>query len=375
MSRSVAFSTSPPGRSPAAARRRGTPGASIVVAAGVRLPADDADPAAGRDALVARGSRGSGRDASRGWPGRLRSWKRTSRIGRGAAAAMPQHSLPTRTAGSPSAPTIKHRLLEARVEAGEVGEVGAVLAVGPDDEVVVAALVHRARAGAPSGRRRSSAASSGSAAGIPKSGSGDRRRAGRGRASSAHAVTPPGVHGRGAGRPALDRRERSPRDIVIHGPISPSGHCTRTSASSASPSPTCSQPSSPPAWPPPTVTSRTVVRPPTRTSTHAPIGVDVWRRLLAAARRSSGPSARAASRRLRRRCARASTGSRAVDDDEVEQPVEVEVDERGATRPLEADDARRPRRPPTNVPSGWPMSRLLGSSRRVAPPAPRRCPW
>ena len=59
----------------------------------------------------------------------------------GAAPAMPQHSLPTRIAGSPAGPTIEDRLLEPRVEAGQEREIGAVLAVGVDDETVVAALV------------------------------------------------------------------------------------------------------------------------------------------------------------------------------------------------------------------------------------------
>ena len=46
----------------------------------------------------------SGRDRSRGWRGRLRSWNRWRRIARGAAPAIPQHSLPTRMAGSPVSP-------------------------------------------------------------------------------------------------------------------------------------------------------------------------------------------------------------------------------------------------------------------------------
>ena len=54
----------------------------------------------------------------------------------------------------------------------------------------------------------------------------------------------------------------------------------------------------------------------------------------------------------------------AVDHDEVEQPVEVEVDEGGAAGPVVADDARPSSAPSTNVPSAWPISRLLGS--RVA---------
>ena len=58
---------------------------------------------------------------------------------------------------------------------------------------------------------------------------------------------------------------------VIHGPTSPSGHCTRTSTCSSSPRPMWIGPSCPPAWPPPTVTSRTTVRSPIRASTQAPI--------------------------------------------------------------------------------------------------------
>src|SRR3989454_4968443 len=58
-----------------------------------------------------------------------------------------------------------------------------------------------------------------------------------------------------------------------HGPVSPPGHSTRTSAAFALPSPKWIQPSCPPAWPPPIVSSRRMVRSPTRTSTHAPIAL------------------------------------------------------------------------------------------------------
>ena len=64
----------------------------------------------------------------------------------------------------------------------------------------------------------------------------------------------------------------------------------------------------------------------------------------------------------------------AVDDDEVEQPVEVEVDEGGASRPLVADD-----------PGGLgPLDEACRRAGRSAgcwghgsrsPPPPRRCPW
>jgi hypothetical protein len=45
------------------------------------------------------------RERSRGWLGRLKSWKRCRRIDSGAAPATPMHSLPTSKAGSPVGPT------------------------------------------------------------------------------------------------------------------------------------------------------------------------------------------------------------------------------------------------------------------------------
>ena len=162
----------------AAARRRGTTGASIV--RGRAYVFQPTTPTRVPAAIPSspRGSRPSGRDRSRGWLGRLRSWNRWRRIGSGAAPAIPQHSLPTRIAGSPVRADDEDRLLEPRVEAGQEGEVGAVLAVGVDDEVVVAAF---ARAGAeplqPSGVGRGR--DLGRGLGGPKSGSGtSARRAG-----------------------------------------------------------------------------------------------------------------------------------------------------------------------------------------------------
>ena len=131
---------------PRAARRRGTTGSVACVARlGVRLPADHADPRARPDALVGEDlGRAAAIDPAAGL-GRLKSWKRCRRMGRGAAPAMPQHSLPTRIAGSPSGPTTEQRLLEPWVEPGEVREVGAVLPVGVDDEPFEAALPGPAR--------------------------------------------------------------------------------------------------------------------------------------------------------------------------------------------------------------------------------------
>ena len=88
----------------------------------------------------------SGRERSRGWPGRLRSWNRmpAHRQRRGAGHAVALVADEDRRVAV--RPDDQERLLEARVEAGQVGEVGAVLAVGVDDEPVVAALVaHRSR--------------------------------------------------------------------------------------------------------------------------------------------------------------------------------------------------------------------------------------
>ena len=189
MRRSVAFSTSPLGSRRVASSSTRNAGSLHHLARRVRLPAHDPDPAVARDALVAEdlgqrcgGVAGLARAGSS--PGRM-----TSRIGRGAAAAMPAHSLPTRTAGSPDGPDDQHRLLEARVEAAEVGEVGAVLAVGPDDEVAVSACVHRRAEARPAARRRSSSASSGSVSGIPKSGKAISAKSGGG-LRRRHAVTP-----------------------------------------------------------------------------------------------------------------------------------------------------------------------------------------
>ncbi len=105
------------------------------VAARVRLPAGDARRGRRASRPPRRGSSSSGRERSRGWSVRLRSWKRMS-AHRPAAPRRPcpWHSLPTRMAGSPSGPEDEDGLLEAGVEAGQVREVGAVLAIGVDDE-------------------------------------------------------------------------------------------------------------------------------------------------------------------------------------------------------------------------------------------------
>ena len=68
-------------------------------------------------------------------------------------------------------PDDEHRLLEPRVEPGEVGEVGAVLPIAPHDQMVVPARSPSVARSAPTGRRRPTAGTIGSVSGIPKSGS------------------------------------------------------------------------------------------------------------------------------------------------------------------------------------------------------------
>ena len=169
-------------------------------------------------------------------------------------------------------------------------------------------------------------------------------------------------HGRSTTRPSRPRRTRAPHGRSgVHGitalararcgrtcrrrPSSTGRSRRRATARgprprSASPRPRWIQPSWPLAWPPPTVTSWTVVRSPTRVSSHAPMASTLgagWRRRTAAhepigAGRSPSPRADVAPELGRRG---------AVDDDEVEQPVEVEVDDGRAARPLVAHDPRR----------------------------------
>ena len=119
-----------PGRSAGAARRRGMPASIEDRSAYVFQPTTPTR----RPAPMPSSAEDLGQrlDRSRGWPGRLRSWNRMRRIGSGAAPAVPKHSLPTRIAGGSVGPTIAHRLLEAWVEAGQPGEVGAVLSIGVD---------------------------------------------------------------------------------------------------------------------------------------------------------------------------------------------------------------------------------------------------
>ena len=109
-------------------------GTSIIARSGVRLPADDADPAAGADALVAEDLGERPRPVARlARQAEVLEQMAAHRQRRGAG-----HARSTRcrrgSPGRPSGADDEDRLLEARVEAGQVGEVRAVLAVGVDDE-------------------------------------------------------------------------------------------------------------------------------------------------------------------------------------------------------------------------------------------------
>ena len=115
---------------------------------------------------------------------------------------MPQHSLPTRIAGSPVRADDQDRLLEARVEAGQERDGCAVLAIGVDEEPVVAAVRHPPR-GAPR-----SAPGSGRP-GSPAGARARRTRAARARRGGARSGWPCWTHS--ASAPAL-RGWRRPRD-------------------------------------------------------------------------------------------------------------------------------------------------------------------
>ena len=248
---------------------------------------------------------------------------------------MPQHSLPTRIAGVAGRPEDQHRLLEARVEPGQEREVRAVLAVGVDDEPVVAARRRPAR-GARSTRSAYSAAGS--------SGRSTRARRSRGGRPSRAGPSVIGrrAHGAGGvhGAAAAARRGRCPRTgsaaSVIHGPTSPSGQVTRTSALVG--------------------VAEAEVRPaelaagvaaadhelapgdrgsPIRVSIDGADRVAVRAGLAAAGRRASRPSPPAHRPMPRADVAPQPGGRREVDHDEVEQPVDVEVGERRAAAPVE----------------------------------------
>ena len=160
-----------------------------------------------------------GRRPFAGWPGRLKSWKRTQRVESGAASAMASTRC-RRGARCSVEGDDEGGLLEARIETGEVGDVGAVLPVGPHDEVVVAPILHAGdQAFHPFGVDGCGAAARSRASRSPEG----RRRRARHAALRCHPSTSSGSHGVGADEPATMIAD-SPASSVIHGPSSLSGH-------------------------------------------------------------------------------------------------------------------------------------------------------
>ena len=251
-----------------------------------------------------------------------------------------------------------------------------MLAIGVDDEAVVARARAHARAGAPAARRRSSAGSSGRVARHAEVGQVDRRRV---------RVPWPSLVLRQSCRrfqAAARWRPRSitcelvgvdvqPRPDLAVGPLA-RGPPRRSALA---------EPEVDPAELAAGVPAADGQLPPLRrgrrpaTSIQAPMasrfgpacvepdGDPVAHRRRAARRRPT-PTLRQSSTRLA-----------VVDLDEVEQAVEVEVGERGAAAAVEARRSRRSAPASANVPSGWPSSRLLGSRMRVVGLRARRCPW
>ena len=210
-----------------------------------------------------------------------------------------------------------------------------MLSVGPDHEVVVAPSVHPRPQPIQPGRveLRREERLAGRHPEVRKRHVGD---VCSGHAHLAHRH-PSGSHGTASA---------APRSIVtklsaatgIHGPVSPSGHWTRTSASVASPSPVWSQPASPLAWPPPTVISLDVVRSSARTSSHAPTAST----LGAGCSQAHGepvPGRNGTVGVAPPDVPPHLHGLAPVHHDEVEHPVQVEIDHSGAAGPFEADDA------------------------------------
>ena len=322
------------------------------------------------------GSRASGRDRSRGWLGRLRSWNRSRRIGERRGAG---HARSTRcrrgSAASPSGADDEDRLLEPRVEAGQERQVRAVLAVRVHDQPVVARARPRARAARPAAPGSAPAGSSGARPGMPKSGRSIVGEPGRASSSVIASSAAGGVHGIGRGRAALDvdelvRGDRHPRARPRRRATSP-GPRPR----SRGPSPTCVQPSWPPTWPPPTVElARGSSRVAGLRLDHRADRVAVRAGLAQPQRRASGPSAPAHPPCPHPTFRQSADGAPRFDLDEVEQPVEVEVGERRAAAAVEGHDARPPRRPRRTCRRPGRGTGCSGPSSRSRA-ARRRCPW
>ena len=165
------------------------------------------------------------------------------------------------------------RLLEARIEAGQVAQVGAVLAIGVDEEAVVAS-VGGARPRPIRARGVQLVRQERHGAGHAEVGQLDGLQARRrhGQSSGSGSST-------GWSLPRL-MRSRWSAATSIHAPTSPSGQVTRRRAVSDAPRPKWTGPSWPPACPPPMVSSRVDVCPSCSTSIQEPMASRVGCRLL-----------------------------------------------------------------------------------------------
>ena len=108
----------------------------------VRLPADDPDPSPGTDALAAEDL--GQRPGSIAWlPGQAEVLEQDAAHRQRRGAGRPEALVADEDRGLLGRADDRDRLLEPWVEAGQPGEVGAVLSIGVDDQPVVAATVHR----------------------------------------------------------------------------------------------------------------------------------------------------------------------------------------------------------------------------------------
>ena len=229
------------------------------------------------------------------------------------------------------------------------------------------------RAGAASSdRRRSTSGSGGSAAGIPKSGRSTSASTAFRRRRLTPSLSPPG-HGVAPAAPRSMIANPS-ASSVIHGPTSPSGQCTRTSALVGVAEPEV-QPAELPAGVAAADGDLVDVRCGRR---RAPRPTRRWRRRWAPAgcsrTASQLPIAAGASASPEPTLRHTRDRLDAVDDDEIEQPVEVEVDERGAAGPVVADDPGRLGALDERA-VGLPDQQVAGVTRWRSPPVRRRCPW
>ena len=108
----------------------------------VRLPADDPDPSPGTDALAAE-DLGQRPGSIARLPGQADVLEQDAAHRQGCGARGPEALVADEDRGLLGRADDRDRLLESWVEAGQPGEVGAVLSIGVDDQSVVAATVHR----------------------------------------------------------------------------------------------------------------------------------------------------------------------------------------------------------------------------------------